>query len=81
MSLISYMLEILIHFYQCMELSNSTLLHLQSLTLAEIFRVVSALQISPSLSWKEFRTRYHSVADLLITRFDPTAVSQIYSAL
>ncbi len=58
-----------------------TWLYLQSLTLAEVFRVVSALQLSPTLSWKEFRTRYHSVADLLITRSDPPrAISRIYSA-
>ena len=46
----------------------------QSLTLAEVYRVVSALQLRPAIAWKEFRTRYHSVADLLITRYDDTAI-------
>jgi len=43
---------------------------LQSLTLAEVFRVYSSLSLHPQVSWREFRTRYNSIADLLVTRSD-----------
>jgi hypothetical protein len=60
------------------DLKPKLALAVQSLTLAEVYRVVCALQVRPNLAWKEFRSRYNSVADLLITRLETWWISGPY---
>jgi len=55
---------------QVTDMLSISLASLQAVNLPELFNILSALSVSPELSWKEFRDRYSSISDYLVMRTD-----------